>query len=265
MPRLRDDPSAPDPEVMAFVDGALPPGDMDRIAARLAGDPDLRARVATWQRHRDLIAQAGRAADALPVNLRIVALERELARRLGARRRRAMLTGPWLRQVAAGVALFAAGWASHALLPSSQRFLAPAYPGYVEAALSAHHAQLGPIPVATRFDGHEIEAALAWMSEQMQLQLDSPRLDRLGYQVISARLDSGGPVPVAHFVYRDAQGETVTVSVAPHPQGTPSHALRVARAGGQSLAYWSEGPFDYSVVATADPGRLITLAAAVRD
>lgn len=265
MTRPQDDQTEPDAELMAYVDGALSPEEAARVEGRLLADHDLRLKVEAWRRQRDLVAEAARQADALPDNLRILALERELARRLQARRRRAIVLGPQLRQFAAGIAIFAAGWASHALLQTPDRLLAQGYPGYVDMALSAHLAELHPPQAMVRFDGEDIEAALAWMSDQMQMQIESPRLDRLGYRVISARLETGGEVPVAHFVYRNAQDDPVTVSIAPHPEGKPAHKLRVARAGDHGLAYWSEGAFDYSVLAAADPALLTSLAAAVRN
>lgn len=265
MPRIRETEALPDPELMAYVDGALPPEEMAQVQARIMADPELRVRVDAWTRQRDLIAAAARAADERPVDLRIVALERELARRLQKRRWRMALHAPRLRQIAASLVIFAAGWGTHAMVQSSGTMLASAYPGYVEAALLTHSAEARPVATQVSFGSDEIEAALAWMSEQMQLQIDSPRLDRLGYQVISARLDTSGTLPVAHFIYRDTEGETVTVSVAPHPRGTPAIPLRVTRAGSQALAYWSDGAYDYSVVAATDLGMMTTLAAAVRN
>lgn len=115
---LRPDQAA---ELMAFIDGALTPDRMARVQARLATDPELGDRARSWAQQRDLIARAARQADALPDRVPIRALEQALARRLKARRWRAFLIGPQLRQVVTGAALFAAGFATHALLIAPDR------------------------------------------------------------------------------------------------------------------------------------------------
>ena len=254
-----------DDDLMAYVDGTLPPERMAEIEARLARDPDARAATASWRHHDNLIRQMAQTADDLPVNMRIAALERELAATLQARKRRAFLMGPALGRIAASVLIFAAGWGGNALYNSAASIGGSAYPQFVSATVTGHYALQYASMQEAEFQPEEMETALDWISERMQRKIDSPKLGRLGYEVESARLVSaeGGPLAVFHF--RDQQGERVTVSIAPHAPDKADYPLRVVRMDTDSIAYWTDAGLDYSIIGDVDVGQITTLAAAVRE
>lgn len=142
-----------DLDLMAYVDGTLPPHLLAQVEARLARDPEAREAVAQLRHADNVIRDLAGRAEALPTGLVIAALERELARRLRRRRLRAVLLGPRLRQIAASVALFAAGWGAHAVYSSADVWLAPAAPAFVasrpaiypsEAMAASHRRADGP-------------------------------------------------------------------------------------------------------------------------
>lgn len=253
-----------DAELMAYVDGSLPPERMAEIEARLARDAEARDAVAQWRHFDNLIHATARGADAQPASLQIAALERQLASRLQRRRWRGMLLGPGLRQIAASVVIFAAGWGAHGLYERGLSGGSSAYPSFAQSTLAGYNAYLHAAAETAAFDGAHMTEALAWLSEQMQHQIESPQLERLGYSVESARLVMVDDQPVAVFYYRNPQDERVTVSMTPRGVMQPEYALRVVPVQGGRMAYWSGGNLNYVVVASADPAQMTSLAAAVQ-
>jgi anti-sigma factor RsiW len=252
-----------DGDLLAYVDGTLAPEKMAEVEARLARDPEARAATASWRHNDNLIRQFAQQADNLPRNLRIAALEGKLAAKLQTRKRRAFLMGPALGRIAASVLIFTAGWGAHGLFgPAAQM---PDYPQFVTATMAGHTAIMQAALQQAEFRPDELGMALDWMSEQMQRKIDSPKLERLGYQVESARLLTTETGPLAIFHYRDGQGERVTVSIAAHAPDTPDYQLRVMRQNTDSMAYWTDKGLDYSIIGSVDPGRITTLAAAIHD
>ena len=253
-----------DIDLMAYVDGTLPPEKMAEVEARLAHDADARDAVAQWRHFDNLIHDAARAADAQPANLRIEALERQLAQKLQRRRWRAMLLGPGLRQVAASVVIFAAGWGAHALYERTPSLLSAAYPGFVSQTLAGHYSYTFSAQQRAEFSGEDMDEALAWLSEQMQQRIESPQLERLGYRVESARLVVFDEEPVAVFYYRNPEDERVTVSITPRRATQPDYALRVAQVQDERMAYWTSDSLHYTVVTGSTNTAVTTLAAAVQ-
>ncbi len=254
-----------DADLMAYVDGHLPPEKMAEIEARLAHEPEARAATARWRHHDNLIRQMAQTADDLPANMRIAALERELAAKLQARKRRALLMGPTLGRIAASVLIFTAGWGAHGYFGSASQMAGAEYPQFVSATVIGHQAIQQASVQQAEFQPDEMDAAMDWISAQMQRKIDSPKLERLGYAVESARLLATDSGPLAIFHYRDGEGKRVTVSIAPHSPDQADYKLRVVRLENDNMAYWTDAGLDYSVIGDVNPGQITTLAAAVRD
>ena len=256
--------SALDPDLMAYVDGYLEPEKHAAVEARLARDAEAREAVAQWRHMNNLVGEYACSADALPDNLRIASLERELVSKLKKRHLRAVVLGGGWRQMAAGVVLFVAGWGSHAIYTTGgAAFDVAAFPDFVSPTLAGHTVYTLAADRDMAFADGDMTAALDWMSERMQYKISSPKLERLGYRVESARLMMAADQPVAVFHYRDRDDKRVTVSISPKRAGQPLHALRVVDVDDGVMAYWSSGDLHYTVVANETPSAVTTLAAAV--
>lgn len=254
-----------DPDLMAYVDGTLAPERMAEIEARLAHDAQAREAVAQWRHFDNLLHDYAASADDRPENLQIAALERQLARKLQKRRWRVVAFGPVVQRIAASVLLFAAGWGTHALYGSGTGNGGTVYPQFVSHTLAEHSAYKLAAFERASFEAYEMDAALDWMSKQMQQKIDSPKLDRLGYQVETARLAVVDNQPVAVFYYRNPDNERITVSMTPRALEQPDYSLRVAERDGERMAYWSSEGLHYTVIAATDAGSITTLAAAVQE
>ena len=253
-----------DPDLMAYADGCLEPEKRAAVEARLARDADARDAVAQWRHMTNLLHDYAQGADALPANLKLAALERELASGLKKQKWRAvLLTGTW-RQAAAGLVLFVAGWGAHAVYSTdSTGSQIASYPDFVTPTLAGHMAYSLAADTEATLAAGDMTATLDWMSERMQYKIESPKLERLGYQVESARLMMAGAHPVAVFYYRDPEDKRVTVSITPKGAGQRAHALRVVDVNDSVMAYWSSGDMHYTIVANDTRGAITTLAAAV--
>lgn len=256
---------ADDLDLMAYVDGTLPPEKMAEIEARLAHDADARDAVAQWRHHDNLIRQVACAADQQPSSFQIARLERELAAKLKTRRWRARLLVPSLQRIAASALIFAAGWAANGYFASPGSMLGTSLPQFVDPTVRGHYAYKQAAFEHASFGADDIDGALDWMSEQMQAKIDSPRLARLGYEVESARLIIDEDIPIAVFYFRNAEDERVTVSMTPRRSDHPAYRLRVVNMADDNMAYWSGDALHYTVVANVERGQLTTIAAAVLD
>jgi anti-sigma factor RsiW len=253
-----------DPELMAYVDGVLPPEKMAEVEARLAHDSDAREAVSQWRHFDNLLHQHAREADELPASLGIAALERELVRKLQRRQWRARLMGPGLQRIAASVLLFAGGWLAHGYYSEMATQQVAQHPYFVAPTLAGHSSYVLASQQSAEFTGDKMTEALAWMSERMQQKIDSPKLERLGYQVESARLVVVQDQPVAVFYYRNPADQLVTVSMTPRLASQPDYALRVRNVDASKMAYWTSDHMHYVVVSDTDTASITSLAAAVR-
>ena len=249
-----------DPDLQAYVDGKLSPDAAAEVEARLACDDTARTSTASWRHHRNLIRAAAEAMDTGPTDIRTAALERELARRLTARKRQALIFSPRLRQLAASVAIFSFGWLAH---DGYGRLTQPEHPGYINEALAAHQVFAYDSLHPVEFRPGEMELALDWLSDKMGHKLDSPKLDALGLEVVGARLVGTQDGPAGLFIYEDATGERLSVIMTAHAPEAPLIPLRVTRQGEQSVAYWSDEALDYVVLGRHDQALLTRIAAAV--
>lgn len=254
-----------DPDLMAYLDGSLPADQMVAVEARLARDPDAREAVAQWRHLDNMLHVYASSADQQPANLRIAALERELAGKLRKRQWRARLLGPGLQRIAASIVLFAAGWVTHGVVNSGSQSLNASLPYFVAPTLTGHSSYGYAATELAQFGSDEMTDAVEWLSAQMKQKIDSPKLERLGYEVESARLTMIDDQPVAVFYYRNPSDELVTVSMAPRPVSQPGYGLRVATVNGNRMAYWSSGNLHYTVVAGSTSASITSLAAAVQE
>lgn len=243
-----------DPELHGLVDGQLGPAEAAAAEERLERDPELRARVEAWARHRDLIREAADAMEPGTVNLKTSVLERELARQLSRRSWQSRLTGVGMRRVAAGIALFVAGWGAHGLTGSGGVSLP--YPGYVAEGIGAHQVFAYDAMRPVEFTPEASEVALDWISAKLQRKVSDPTLDALGLTLVGSRLQGTREGPLAQFIYEDAAGNRFSLIMAPHPEGTPAEALKYASAGDERVGYWSDAAFDYAITARASDAEI---------
>lgn len=245
-------------DLLAYADGRLDPVRRAAVAASIAADADARAAVDAYRAQDRLVTEAADALAPATVDLRTASLERALAQRLTEQRRRPLLR---LGQLAAGVALFVAGWLAHDWAATDAARL----PGYVAAAAGAHglFAEDPVRPVELGEAGSR--AALDWLSAKLGQPIAVPALEPLGLELLGTRLHGTEDGPLVQFVYEDARAQRLSLFMAPHAPGTPPIAYAQTEVSGDAVGYWSDTATDYALVAKASPAPLAEIAAVIGD
>ncbi len=242
-------------ELHAFVDEQLPPERRAEIAALLAQDPELAARVEAWQRQNALIRELwGELDPEVPDRLRRVL------------RRRSRLVR--LRTIAASLLLLLAGaglgWvAARGSDPLSRLLAEPAR--VAEEGVRAYRVYVSEVRHPVEVPASEEEHLVAWLSKRLGYPVRVPDLAAAGYRLVGGRLlpDEAGE-PAAQFMFEDAAGNRVTLYLA--RSRTPRRtAFRFVEEGGVGAFYWYDGTVGYALVGPADRDRLLALARFVYD
>jgi anti-sigma factor RsiW len=243
------------------------------VAAWLARRPEEAARVRDWDdQKRDLRTLFDPVlAEAVPP-----ALQRAARRHV-----------PWYRQalaasLLAAVAAGGTGWTLRGAHDASA-LAALAAPGgrdggfdqqFVARAAIAHAVYTPEVKRPVEVDAEHEDQLVKWLSKRMGAAMKAPHLQALGYALEGGRLLPGEQGPVAQFMYRDGDGQRLTLYVSneralPSRQAAtasgmrPDTAFRFASEGQVNVFYWVDGPFRYAITAAADRAALTLVSAEV--
>jgi len=155
---------------------------------------------------------------------------------------------------------------------------APAALSFVQRAAVAHAVyspdQRRPVEVDA---AHEAQL-VTWLTKRLGAPVRAPHLQALGFELEGGRLLPGGDGPVAQFMYRQAEGERLTLylsneqadlesraagrpsSAAAGPSGQSGAAFRFARLGPVNVFYWVDAGFGYALSGDVDRARLADVA-----
>lgn len=153
----------------------------------------------------------------------------------------------------------AGGWFGHARLGGGGEAL----PGYVSEAVGAHRVFAADHLYPVEFPAEASPEALGWVSAKLGHALDLPDLEPLGLRLVGTRLLATREGPLAQFLYEDAGGGRLSVTVAPHPEDQPQSGLQLASLGGGVVGYWRGATLDYALVAEGDDGRIEAIASEI--
>ena len=243
-------------DLQAYADGRVDPTRRAALQALIEADADASEAVDAYRAQNRLVTEAADALAPATVELRTASLERALAQRLTARRRRPLLR---LGQLAAGVALFVAGWLAHDWTATDGVLV----PGYVVAAAGAHDLfAADPVrPVELGEAGSR--AAVDWLSAKLGQSIAVPTLEPLGLELVGSRLHATEHGPLVQFVYEDADARRLSLFMTPHAEGAPPVDYAQAEVSGDAVGYWSDAATDYVLVAEASEAPFAEIAAVV--
>jgi anti-sigma factor RsiW len=166
-------------------------------------------------------------------------------------------------------------WSSHAPVPSAG--------GFVQRAAVAHSVYSPDPRRAVELDAAHETQLVTWLTKRMGAPVRVPHLQSQGFELEGGRLLPGGGGPVAQFMYRQADGERLTLYVSNELDdlgtGTTSPAamggqvkqglsvvkasFRFARLGPVNVFYWVDGGFGYALSADLERSQLADVAEAV--
>jgi anti-sigma factor RsiW len=108
------------------------------------------------------------------------------------------------------------------------------------------------------------EHLVRWLSRRLDYNLKVPVLAEDGFDLMGGRLlpavDGGA---VALFMYQDAAGKRLTLSVTRRKQVEPVTAFQIAQEGPVSVFYWIDKDCGYFLSGDLDKARLARVAASV--
>jgi anti-sigma factor RsiW len=214
-------------QLHAYADGFLTRPEQKRVEAWLAGHPRRAAQVSDWQAINAALRRLGggeaSGASGLP---RALALRARVAR--------------WARVAAVAAALVLAalgGW-------TVRERTAGAGSDFVTHAAVAFQLFAAPHqgrPVELKAD--ERERLQRWLSGKagLNVAMNVPELDEVGWQLIGGRMLADARGPAALYLYQDKEGGRVSLYAAPGASASqPPGAL--SERGPVRVFHWSRGP-----------------------
>jgi anti-sigma factor RsiW len=107
------------------------------------------------------------------------------------------------------------------------------------------------------------EHLVRWLSRRLDYNLKVPVLAEEGFELLGGRLLPGEGGAVALFMYQDAGGKRLTLSVTRRKQTEPVTAFQFARDGAVSVFYWIDRDCGYFLSGDLDKPTLARVASTV--
>ncbi len=244
-----------DDEINAYADGQLRRERNAEIAAAMAADPGLAARVT------DIRRQNARLRDALDPWL-TETLPRELidAATAPARgRRRVSWAWPALAAACSLVIGLGIGWVTRGEV--LQMAGTPVTFSRQAALTHALYATDQNRPV--EIWANEEDRMVRWLSKRLSFQLRAPNLNSVGYELVGGRLVAGNEKPGALFMYQNADKQRISLLIRKDREPTPETAFRYALEDGVGVFYWIDNDCGYALSGSVDKSQLLAIARVV--
>lgn len=236
-------------ELHAYVDGELSAERRAAVERALESDPVLVARVDDYLAQKRLLHARYDAVldEAVPRRLWPAANARRRSWMTVAFAMAAMLAlgvgiGIGMGGVMGGVM---SGGPSSRVVVASQG--GDASSGFARRAALAHVVFMPDIVRPTAMDGGHEQDFVNWLAQRLGTDVHPPMLTRSGFELVGGRLLPDANGDVAQFMYRDAQGQRITLCVSRRKADSGTTAFRLYQDGSVNVFYWIDGDFGYAV------------------
>jgi anti-sigma factor RsiW len=236
-------------DLHAFVDGSLSEARRLEVEAWLAAHPADAERVQDWAGQNQALHAAFDAVlnEPLPIDL------------VRATRRQSVRTS--FKAVAAVLVLVMTGLIGYGIGLRSAQPAAPMLSFVRDAAIA--HAVFSPeVRHPVEVNAADAKHLVSWLSKRLGTELKAPDFTALGFDLLGGRLLTGGPGPVAQFMYQDGSGRRVTLYVRRSATENQETAFRHATENGVDVFYWIDRDFGYALSGQIAPGDIRKLAEA---
>jgi anti-sigma factor RsiW len=243
-----------DDELHAYADNQLARERADEVAAALAREPALAARVAEIRR------QNAQLRDALDPWLGEPLPRKLLAAAAGSSGRVHSRWLPTALAVAASLVLgIGVGWFGRdemlQLAGTPLTFQRQAALTHVLYAADANR----PVEVWA----NEEERLVRWLSKRLNFPLHAPDLNGVGFALVGGRLVAGNEKPGALFMYENADKQRISLFVRKDSEPSRETAFRYAFEDGVGVFYWIDDACGYAISGRLDRGQLLAIARVV--
>ena len=252
-------PSLPptDDDLNAYADGQLAAGRASEIAAALARDPLLLARVADIRAQNAALRGALDPLLAEPIPARL--LEATMAAPAAAEASVLRRFRPAFAAAATLVLGLGVGWygrevtLEHAGTPTT----------FARSAAVTHVLYSADQRRPVEVWANEEKGLVTWLTRRLGVQAHAPDLNAVGYALVGGRLVAGNDRPTALLMYENAEKERLTLQWRKTGPGTGETAFRYAIEDGVGVFYWVDDECAYALTGKLDRGQLLAVARVV--
>jgi len=254
-------------EIQAYVDGALSEARRADVERELERNPDLAARVSDYFSLNSLLHERYDRVlgEPLPASLRTA------PEPLPAHQREAANWPRFAGMAAALVLGVGIGWGTHfgmsMMAPSAstatdvRTVSADSSELFARQAAVAHVVYMPEVARPDNMSSTQEQDFVQWLANRLGTDVHPPMLEKSGFALAGGRLlpgDDGGQV--AQFMYRNAQGERVTLCISHRKVSSNTTAFKLYQDGPVSVFYWVDGDFGYALSGGIDHKVLLQLA-----
>ncbi|HET7824411.1 MAG TPA: anti-sigma factor [Anaeromyxobacter sp.] len=242
-------------ELMAFVDGRLPPERARAIDERLAEDPALAAEVRQYRAQRTALHDRFDPVLGEPIPARM------LQGRTSSRRALARLS------IAAALVLVGAAGGSLATRIYLERRAARLdLSAFAHQAVVAYAAYAPDTRRPVEIAAEQQQYLVGWLSKRLGREMRVPFLGDRGLTLVGGRLLPGEvDRPAAQLMYETARGERVTLFLRAIGDETAPTAFSFRRDAGVSTFYWVDRDWGYALTGPLDRPELLDVAKSAYD
>jgi len=241
-----------DADIHAFVDGQLAPDRREHVAAAIAGNPELAARVADMRQRNALLREALDPVLAEPIPARL--LEAAAAPPLKSHAIR------WIRPAFALAATLllgiGVGWFGRDAL--IERAGTPTT--FAQQAAFAHALYASDVNRPVEIWAADEKRLVGWLTKRLGFSVHAPDLNGIGYALVGGRLVAGNAKPTALFMYENADKERLSLQVRKQAEGTGETGFRYAVENGVGVFYWIDDACGYAISGKLDRAQLLKIA-----
>ncbi len=242
-------------DLHAYVDGFLNADDRARVERYLGSHPEAAARIAAWQEGSEMLrlGLAHKAKEPLPSSLNIQRL---------AETRFARTWQP--RRVAAGILLALAigtgtGWWAHGSnVPAGLMALG-------QQAAVAQRVFVADSNQPIEFTSADLTQKVGWNKSNEARQVTAPDLSDAGYQFIGGRLVATEQGVAPMFIYRNAQGNSISIFVRVMEAIDTNAPMRPIESKDAAGFAWSHDGVGFGLISSKPEPKLHELSNQVRD
>ena len=241
-----------DADVQAFVDGQLAPDRAQRVAAAIASNAELAARVADMRCSNALLREALEPVLGEPIPQRLLDAAQEPQRTTAA--------SGWLAPAFALAATLALGigigWFVRDVL--IERTGTPTT--FARQAAFAHALYAADANRPVEIWAADEKRLVGWLSKRLGFDVHAPDLNGIGYALVGGRLVAGNENPTALFMYENAAKDRLSLQVRKRAAGTGEVGFRYAVENGVGVFYWIDDACGYAISGSLDRAQLLNVA-----
>jgi anti-sigma factor RsiW len=235
-----------DRDIHLALDAELPDDERGLYQAWLDANPDMRARAGRYADDLALIrgALSGIADEPVPAHLAAIVTGESVEVRPA--------TGSaWWRQAAAAALIFVVGGAAgyFAAVSSAGDVAAPA-DRLADSAIGAYVTYAVDKSHAVEVEGNDRDYLQRWLSQRTGLKLVVPDLSAQGFELLGGRILPAGHAAAALLVYKDPNGNQVSIYLTPEPR-MKAKGTYAQGNGGPTAIYWLDEGFGCAIVSAA--------------